>query len=280
MELVREASEKAVELPPHGVAIYEQGEVAKFLATISAEGVPNVVLIVSQTPVEAGKIAFGEFMMVKTKANLAVNPKVASIALTPKLEMAGFKGELQGWVQSGPYVDRINSIDFFRYNAYGGIHNVAVVNIRELLPFPKSVSFLKAGMEFAAMRTIGNVGRGREARGAETPKPIRDKLNSIMSIKVIAFADDGGDPDVVPVFGVLFKAPGELRFKVSRYNERIRVLAPGARVAINVLTLDLLTYQLKGTLERFERYMGLEVGVIKIEEAYSCVPPLVAERIV
>jgi len=280
LELVREASEKAVELPPHGVAIYEQGEVAKFLATISAEGAPNVVLIVSQTPVEAGKIAFGEFMMVKTKANLAVNPKVASIALTPKLEMAGFKGELQGWVQAGPYVDRINSIDFFRYNAYGGIHNVAVVNIRELLPFPKSVSFLKAGMEFAAMRTVGNVGRGREARGAETPKPIRDKLNSIMSIKVIAFADDGGDPDVVPVFGVLFKAPGELRFKVSRYNERIRVLAPGARVAINVLTLDLLTYQLKGTLERFERYMGLEVGVIKIEEAYSCVPPLVAERIV
>jgi hypothetical protein len=135
-------------------------------------------------------------------------------------------------------------------------------------------------MEFAAMRTVGKVGRGREAGGAETPEPIRDKLNSIMSIKVIAFADDGGDPDVVPVFGVLFKAPGELRFKVSRYNERIRVLAPGARVAINVLTLDLLTYQLKGTLERFERYMGLEIGVVKIEEAYSCVPPLVAERIV
>ncbi len=75
MELVREASEKAVELPPHGVAIYEQGEVAKFLATISAEGVPNVVLIVSQTPVEAGKIAFGEFMMVKNQGQLGGKPE-------------------------------------------------------------------------------------------------------------------------------------------------------------------------------------------------------------
>ncbi len=48
------------------------------------------------------RIAFGEFMMVKTKANLAANPRIASIALTPKLEMAGFNGELQEWVQSGP----------------------------------------------------------------------------------------------------------------------------------------------------------------------------------
>ena len=280
MELVREASEEVVELPPHGLAIYEQGEVAKFLATASAEGVPNVVLIVSQTPVDPGRIAFGEFMMVKTKANLAANPMVASIALTPKLEMAGFKGEHQGWIQSGPYVDRINSIDFFRYNAYGGIHNVAVVNIRELLPFPEKVSFLSVGLEFAAMRTAGRAGGGKHMGGAETPRPIQEKLNSIMSIKVIAFVDDDGNPDVVPAFGVLLGAPGELRFKISRYNDRIRALAAGSRVAINVLTLDLITYQLKGTLARFEKHMGLEVGVVKIEEAYSCVPPLVAERIV
>lgn len=279
LELVTEANQKTVELPPQAVAIYEQGEVAKFLATASAEGIPNVVLIVSQTPVDPGKIAFGEFMMVKTQANLAANPRVASIALTPKLEMAGFKADLEGWVQSGPYVERINSIEFFRYNAYGGIHNVAVANVRELLQFPEEVSFLKVGGEFAAMRTIGRVGRGGRVAGVVTPAPIRAKFDSIMSIKVVSWVGEDGYPDVVPVFGVRFRTPGELRFKVSGYNERVRGLAAGAKVALNVLTLDLLTYQLKGTLERFEKHIGLEVGVVKIEEAYSCMPPLVAERL-
>lgn len=280
MEQVLESRDTVVELPPHAVAIYEQGEVAKFLATVSAEGVPNVVLIVSQTPVDPGKIAFGEFMMVKTQANLAADPRVASIGLTPKLEMAGFTAELEGWVQSGPYVERINEIDFFRYNAYGGVHNVAVANVRGLLPFPEKVSFLGVGLEFAAMRTIGRVGRGEKVDGAVTPKPIRDKFNSIMSIKVIAYVDEDGWPDVVPAFGALFRTPGELRFKVSGYNARIRKVRPGTRLALNVLTLDLLTYQLKGTLARFEKHLGLEVGVVKVEEAYSCMPPLVAERIV
>ena len=280
MELVRESGEKTVQLTEHGADIYQQGEVAKFLATASADGVPNVVLIVSQTPVDPGRIAFGEFMMVKTKANLAANPKVASIALTPKLEMAGFKGELQEWVQSGPYVDRINSIDFFRYNAYGGIHNVAVVNITELLPFPESVSFLSVGLEFAAMRTAGRVSRVDYPGGAGIPEAVRGKLNSIMSIKVIAFMEDNGDPGVVPAFGVFAGRSGELRFKISGYNHRVRSLAVGSTVAINVLTLELITYQLKGTLVGFENHLGLQVGVVKIEEVYSCAPPLVAERIV
>jgi hypothetical protein len=279
LELVKEAGERPVELTEHGADIYQQGEVAKFLATASADGVPNVVLIVSQTPVDPGRIAFGEFMMVKTKTNLGANPKVASIALTPKLEIAGYKGELQEWIQSGPYVDRINSIEFFRYNAYGGIHNVAVVNITELLPLPERVSFLSAGLEFAAMRTVARLGGPNRVGGAEIPRPIRQKLNSIMSIKVIAFIDENGDPGVVPAFGVYAGGSGGLRFKISGYNNRLRSLAVGSPVAINVLTLELITYQLKGTLVGFENHLGLQTGVVKIEQVYSCAPPLVAQRI-
>ena len=279
LELVKEAHEAAALLPAAAIAIYEQGEVAKFLATASADGIPNVVLIVSQTPVDPGKVAFGEFMMVKTQANLAENPRVASLALTPRLEMAGYRGDLEGWVQSGPYVDRINSIEFFRYNAYGGIHNVAVVNVRELLPLPEKVSFVKVGAEFVAMRTIGRVGRSESVRGVDIPKPIRNKFDSIMSIKVVSWIGDDGYPDVVPVFGVRFRTPGELLFKVSGYNDRSRNITPGARVALNVLTLDLLTYQIKGKLACFENHLGLEVGVVQVEEAYSCMPPLVAERL-
>jgi hypothetical protein len=115
--------------------------------------------------------------------------------------------------------------------------------------------------------------------GAEMPLPIRKKFNSIMSIKVLAFVDDDGFPNVVPAFGVFFRKQDQLRFKVSQYNAIVRKLEPGARVALNVLTLDLMTYQVKGRLKGFEKHLGLEVGVVKIEEAYSCMPPLVGERV-
>lgn len=271
--------ERVVEMPASARAIYEQEEVAKFLATVSAAGVPNVALIVSQLPAEGGGLIFGEFMMVKTQVNLAENPRVASMAITPKLEIAGCKAELKGWTTSGPHVDRINNIGFFRYNAYAGIHNVAVADIHEMTPFVPRVSFLTVGAEYADIRTRGRVGRGAAVHGVLTPTAIREKFNGIMTIKVIAFVDGDGYPGIAPLFSVMFRTPGELRFKVSSYNSHLRTLAPPCPVALNVLTMDLMTYQVKGELVRFERSAGFEAGVVRVDEAYSSIPPFCGERV-
>lgn len=276
MELTRESTGRALPLPPHAMAIYEQGEVAKFLATVSREGIPNVVLILSQVPVAPGKVAFGEFMMVKTLANLESNPRVASIALTEKLEMAGFKGEVEYWAESGEYVDKINDIELFRYNAYGGINNIAVLDLLEILPLPEKISLLKAGREFLSMRAAGRPAGGN---GALVPEAITSKFNGIMSIKVLAFAGEDGFPEVRPIFGVRMSAGGEMKFKISSYNKRLGEIKPGAPVAMNVLTMDLLSYQLKGVLKRFEKRAGVEMGVVQVDSAFSCIPPLIGERI-
>jgi hypothetical protein len=261
VELVKDTGETTgtVELPPLALEVYKQEQCAKFLATSSLDGVPNVALIVSQTPAEPGRVVFGEFMMVKTQANLAANPHVASIAITEKLEMAGFKGDVTGWTTTGKYIDMINSIPFFRYNAYAGIHNVATTEIRKLLPLPPKVSMATVGQEFVAMRSRGRIG--------------------IMSVKVLAYQDSDGYPNVVPTFGIMFRTPSELRFKVSSYNRAVTSLQTPATVAINVLTMDLMTYQVKGTLVRFEKRVGLETGVVRIEEVYSSMPPLCGERL-
>ncbi len=281
LELVsdRTGSGRTVGLPPAAMRVYRLEECAKFLATASLDGVPNVALIVSQTPVDDGKVIFGEFMMVKTQANLEANPRIASIAISEKLEMGGFKGDVTEWSSSGEYIDIINSIPFFRYNAYAGIHNVATCVIRELLPLPAKVPMLRVGAEYLAMRTMGRIGHARSVGGVVTPAAIRRRFDGIMSVKVLAYVGSDGYPSVVPVFGVRFRTPGELRFKLSGYNRPAWDLEPGARVALNVLTLDLVTYQVKGTLMRFDSAMGLRTGVVRIDEAYSCVPPLVGERV-
>lgn len=63
-----------VSMPSFVRSVYDQEEVAKFLATTSGDGKPNVALIVSQIPVEPDRLVFGEFMMVKTRKNLDENP--------------------------------------------------------------------------------------------------------------------------------------------------------------------------------------------------------------
>jgi len=271
--------EQVVALPQAAMDVYKQEEVAKFLATASSEGVPNVALIVSQMPVEPSKVVFGEFMMVKTLVNLKENNKVASMAISPKLEMGGFKGEVTSWTTTGEYVDIINSIPFFRYNAYTGIHNVATIAVRKLLDLPPKLSMATVGREFVALRTRGRIGHAKDLGGVTAPEPVRAKFDGIMSIKVLAFCDDDGYPCVVPAFGIMFRNPREIRFKVSGYNSAVERLALPGKVALNVLTLDLMTYQVKGTLVRFEKHAGLKTGVIKVEEVYSSMPPLIGERL-
>ena len=274
-----QVSSEGIELPDAARAIYEQGEVAKFLATSSASGEVNVALIVSQTPTDEGKIVFGDFMMVKTKKNLSENEKVASLAITPKLEMVGFKGDVEGWTDTGPYIDLVNSIDFFRYNAYAGIHNIAVTRVREMLPLPPKISFLKVGVDFVDIRARSGLKSGSTSGGVAVPVPVRKKFESIMSIKVITLMDEDGYPNIFPLFSTHFKNPSGLRFKVSSYNAGIKRFKTPCRVALNVLTLDLFTYQLKGELAGFERSLGLEFGAVRIDEAYSSIPPFCGERI-
>lgn len=274
-----EAAAQGMPMPEHALGIYEQGEVAKFMATASNSGEPNVALIVSQIPVEAGKVVFGEFMMVKTKSNLSENPRIASLVITEKLEMAGFKADVGDWIDSGPYVDRINNIDFFRYNAYAGIHQVAVATIREMVPLPEKVSYLTVGREFLTMRGRGMFDTRGAADGVETPAVVRKKFNSIVSIKVLAFLDDDGYPGLLPAFSTRFSSPGELRFKISAYNWRARQLEVPCRVALNVLTVDLMTYQVKGELTCVKKTLGVETGVVRVDEVYSSMPPFCGRRV-
>jgi predicted pyridoxine 5'-phosphate oxidase superfamily flavin-nucleotide-binding protein len=267
---------ESVKMPSFVKSVYDQEEVAKFLATTSTDGKPNIALIVSQIPVEPHRLVFGEFMMVKTKRNLDENPRVASLAVTPKLEMAGFKAEIVRWVTSGPYVDRINNIDFFRYNAYTGIHNAAVMDVRDILPLPRRVSYGAYVRDFAMVRAAGKC-RGDE--GVETPGPVKKKLNGIMVVKVLAFQDSDGYPGIVPVFAARTGGRGMVRFKVAAYNKSIERINTPSPVAINVLTMDLLTYQIKGELLGFEKGRGVKTGVVRVDEVYSSIPPLVGERI-
>lgn len=280
METDIESKGGLVDIPKNVRSVYEEERAAKFLATLSREGIPNVALIVSQLPGDDNQFMFGEFMMVKTLENLKSNPSVASVAITEKLEMAGYRGNVMGWVQSGPFVEKINSIPFFRYNAYAGIHNVAVVEIEKIVDLPMRVTYSTLAKDYVSLLMASRLLHDRGSLDIEFPLTVREKFNSIMSIKVIAFPDENEKPAVFPALSTRFTGTSRLAFKVTDYNKKILEFPLPLPVAMNVLTLDLLTYQVKGELVSVRALGGSRFGIVELSELYSSMPPLCGERII
>lgn len=265
-------------LPEHLMGIYRQEEVAKFLATCSSDGIPNVALIISQIPVDEEKIVFGDFMMVKTKRNILENQRVASLAITSKLGVAGFKGELECWVQSGPYIDVINNLEFHRYNAYMGVHNAGVVIVRDVLELPERISYFRVIGEFALQKGARKLW-GKPIRGLELPHAVRGMFRSISTIKVLSYQGIDGFPGIAPCFGITLCKDSNIRFLLNSWNVELLKMDIPIRVAINLFNKGLVSYQIKGEIIRFDKFLGMITAEMKPMELYSSSPPFCGSRV-
>ncbi len=66
-----------------------------------------------------------------------------------------------------------------------------------------------------------------------------------------------------------------LAFAVSSYNTDLARLKNGQHVAVMVLTMDPIVYQVKGTVDSFNGTFGR----IVLTEAFSSSPPLAGKKI-
>jgi uncharacterized protein len=78
---------------------------AKMLATVSPDGIPNVVPVWSIFPVDPETIAFAEMFIIKTKENLQKNKKVAIAVFKGPMTGYQVKGTFQEFQTSGPIFD-------------------------------------------------------------------------------------------------------------------------------------------------------------------------------
>ena len=244
----------------------------KFLATLDTEGVPNVVPITSLEAVDESTIIFGELMIWKTRRNLEVNPRVCIAVMTPAGRGSIIQGDFQEFQRTGPYVDLINSADFYRYNAYTGIRNAGVIRARRVV---REFALSRGAILVAAARARWAARRRRSpGEGAAMPRPVREKFARVQAAKFLAYLGMDGYPDVAPVLSL---TPAGERALV--FAGRVDGLERGAQVAAAVLTAEPLAYQVKGRFLGEERSLGAPLGVIQVSEVYSASPPLPGERI-
>ncbi len=249
----------------------------KFLATRDAQGVPNVVPVISLEAADEQTIIFGEMMIWKTRRNLEADPRVAIMVLSADLRAWTIRGRFVEFQRGGAYYDHIMESEGIRYNAYTGIRSAGVIQV---LDVARTFKLSQAGLliDTARSRWLARRLSRNSSEGGAMPFPVREKFDRLRAAKVVAYLDAGGHPDCLPAFPLVSAGPGRLVWGGPDI-ERPTDLAPGSPLAAAVITREPVAYQVKGELAGWRRSLGRKLGVIDVREAYSASPPLPGKRL-
>lgn len=251
----------------------------KFLASRSADAMPNVVPVTSIMP--AGdvedRLIFGNFLLRKSIGNLDADPRVSVLVITTDLEGWVMQGDFVGWQRAGAYVDRLNSTDLLRYNPYTGIRNAGIIQAREVLRHFR-ISKLRVLADYLLARIAA---RPRELLEEATAMPpvVRERFSPMTAVRVLAFLDGEGYPVTAPVLSL---QPAGERALVCAEGLAADVLEPltrGDPVAASLLTLDVVSFQAKGRWLGRRRVMGAPVGAMAVTAVYAGGPPIPGRQV-
>jgi len=262
-----------MDMPKEVRGLFAEERAAKFLATVDESGRVNVALVVTLQPVpeeRKDRLIFGEFLMWKTKENLLGNSRVAAAVVNTKLKAATLIGDFRGFEISGPYKETIDSSPLMRYNAYSGVRSAGVIDVRDC---GMAHSFM-GGMAVDLIRVRMRRG-GADSDGVAAPKLVREKFLKLTSIKGLAFIGEDGYPRVYPALTVA--SAGETGFVVrsSAYRREIEVAEMPCQAAMCVVTMDALSYKVKGELSS----LGGGSFLLRVKEVYNAMPPLAGDLI-
>ena len=247
----------------------------KFLATVCEDGRPNVVLIISITAPEDDHLAFGEFMIWKTKKNLLRNNKTYVLAFTQQLKATAGRALFKGFLKTGPDVDYINNQELFRYNAYTGIRSAGI-----LQPISEFKTFRIPVLSNARAILSGEIVKRlfSNSSSIEIPEAVAEKFDKPIGFKVISFVEQDGFPFIIPTLSMKLRGD-KLLFPIQSYMKKIKNLQAGTLMAVNIVTMEPVSYQLKGTYEGYKRIGLTPIGIIRVTEVYSASPPIPGEII-
>lgn len=260
-------------LDSKGLKIFKRAWYPKFIATMDEFGTPNVVPVLTTKAADESTLIFARFMIWKTAHNLETTRKTVVACMGPGLSVWRVRGEFLEFVKHGPYVEEFNETFLFRYNAYAGAEQVAVIKITDVLP-PVSVQWVKTvAMANAASKSAASAA-ALNGIGPMPPQVV-DKFNATAALKYIAHVGEDGWPSPRPALAM--KASG--RKALHYFDPTGEKMNPGSKMAASVITRDLIAYQVKGTFAGNSETSPKNIGVLRVEEAFTASPPLPGKKI-
>jgi len=259
-------------LPPDAVGYFNTLMAGKFLATQSKDEKVNVVFIATMKAYDDRTLIFGNMMLRKSYRNLEDDDKVSACVVTTNLKSYEVKGKFKGFERSGKYFDEVSNIPVIRYIAYGALRSVGIIEVEDIsIPLKRAVLGLVSGI--ATTRLLSK----KPLPAGKMPPNVMEKFERLQAIKVVAAKEDGY-PRVAPVLCMRAVDPNTLIFSCAS-SPNLFYLKAGQYVTSSVLTMDAISYQVKGKFEGFSKSGLGKIGKISVEEVYSSSPPRPGERI-
>ena len=249
----------------------------KFLATVDADGIPNVVLVASIEGDGSDKLVFADFLMNKTAVNLDANPKVGVCVITEDLDWWFMTGDHTGWENKGPLVEGINDKELFRYNSYTGIRRAGRIDLRAI-EATGSVGKLSLLADFNLTR-LRKKSFARSEGTDKMPPTVQDKFGRLMAVKILSYVGADGYPVCVPIQSALPADNRTLLFGTLTAPALIADLPKRTHCAVNVVTFEPISYQIKGFFSGYSGALLGKTGAIEIDSVWCTSPPLLGERI-
>ena len=181
----------------------------KFLATRNAQGIPNVVPVLSLEAADERTIIFGEIMIWKTRHNLQADARVSILVLLPDLRGWTVRGRFIEFQRTGAHYDHIMESQDLRYNAYSGIRSAGVI---EVLDVTRTFKLSRAGLlvDTARSRWLARRLSRNGSEGGAMPLQVREKFNRLRAAKAVAYLGASGHPDCLPALPLAPAGPGTI----------------------------------------------------------------------
>lgn len=245
----------------------------KFLATLNTNGEPNCVPVITIHPYHDGTLVFGEFLMQKTRANLGVCDTVSVAVLDDTFTGWSIKGRFRGFETRGERLDFVNTLPLLRYNAYTGARAAGTIEIIEV---SSAISMSRHSVLSSYLRARAVAAfSSRNARRPCMPLQVAEKFRRMGAVRAAACRDRDGFPRAFPLLACVPAGNNRLVLCDPFTNAGLNGVAPGARMAVAVITREPIAYQVKGA------YAGTRAGaaLIKLDACYGASPPLPGQRL-
>lgn len=242
------------------------------LATLSPQGQPHLTLITTLRAKTPTQLMWGQFSEGRSKDHVRDDPRVGFAVMNAARQLWRGKARWTHHAREGDDYTLFNHLPMFRYNSYFGIHTVHYMDLSSVSERAQiSLPRLLGGTALSMLAQRWS----RSAHPVPALKPwARTHLGKLTTLKYLAYVDDDGFPCIIPVVPCQPADQGRLVFVPTAYRAELAALAPGSRVAVLGLNLEMESVLLRGTFRGYRGPWPLRPGVIDIDWVYNSMPPL------
>lgn len=239
------------------------------IATLDDEGDPHITMISTLMNKGEDKMMIGEFIVGLSKEYIHKRPDTGFIIMGLKRDFwTGKMRFLEETTIAGDDFNLYNSMPLYRYNTYFGVNKV---HYADLLEITEKKPLDMGGIIKNALKVLFLKGKYAGDKKKIVMKPWARKLTAkIDTLMFIGYVGEDGFPKLVPIIQGQSASTSRIVFTSKPYDEKLKDLKDGVRVAVFAANLSMETVLFKGVFHGFDKS---DLGYVEIDKIYNGMPP-------